>query len=56
MNVNYSWLNKYLLDLSARADGSSLFGENNRVAPSWAAGIGWNVHKEDFFATQSSAS
>jgi len=49
LNVNYSWLNKYLLDLSVRADGSSLFGENNRVAPSWAAGIGWNVHKEDFF-------
>lgn len=49
LTVNYSWLNKYLLDLSARADGSSLFGQNNRVAPSWAAGIGWNVHKEDFF-------
>ncbi|MHA4810056.1 SusC/RagA family TonB-linked outer membrane protein [Flavitalea flava] len=49
LNANYSWLNKYLLDLSVRADGSSLFGENNRVAPSWAAGIGWNAHKEDFF-------
>jgi TonB-linked SusC/RagA family outer membrane protein len=49
LNANYSWLNKYLLDLSVRADGSSLFGENNRVAPSWATGIGWNVHKEDFF-------
>jgi len=48
LSLNYSWLNKYLLDLSVRADGSSQFGQNNRVAPFWATGIGWNVHKEDF--------
>ncbi|HTI11046.1 MAG TPA: SusC/RagA family TonB-linked outer membrane protein, partial [Puia sp.] len=47
-SLNYSWLNKYLLDLSVRADGSSQFGQSNRVAPFWAAGIGWNVHKENF--------
>jgi len=48
LSVNYSWLNKYLLDVSVRADGSSQFGENRRVAPFWAAGLGWNAHKENF--------
>jgi TonB-linked SusC/RagA family outer membrane protein len=48
LSLNYSWLNKYLLDVSVRADGSSQFGSNNRVAPFWAAGLGWNIHKEKF--------
>ncbi len=48
LSLNYSWLNKYLLDVSVRADGSSQFGANNRVAPFWAVGLGWNLHKEKF--------
>jgi len=47
-SLNYSFKNKYLLDLSLRADGSSKFGTDNKVATFWAAGIGWNMHNEDF--------
>lgn len=50
LNVNYSYNNIYLLDVSGRLDGSSQFGSNSRVAPFWSAGIGWNVHNEKFFA------
>ena len=50
LSLNYSWQNKYLLDLSAREDGSSQFGTKNKIAPFWAAGIGWNAFKENFLA------
>ncbi|TCC96278.1 SusC/RagA family TonB-linked outer membrane protein [Pedobacter hiemivivus] len=45
---NYSYKNKYLMDGSFRMDGSSAFGSNKRFAPFWAAGLGWNIHNEDF--------
>ena len=51
-NVNYSYDNRYFVDGSFRADGSSLFGGNNRFAPFWSAGMGWNIHHEDFMASQ----
>ncbi|NLR82171.1 SusC/RagA family TonB-linked outer membrane protein [Chitinophaga eiseniae] len=47
-NVNYAYFQKYLLDLSYRIDGSSQFGANKRFGEFWSAGIGWNLHKEDF--------
>ena len=50
LSLNYSWQNKYLLDLSVREDGSSQFGTRNKVAPFWAMGLGWNAYKEDFLA------
>lgn len=50
LSGNYSYLNKYLLDVSIRADGSSKFGADRRVAPFWSLGLGWNLHKERFFA------
>lgn len=49
LSGNYSYRNKYLMDVSARLDGSSKFGTENKVAPFWALGVGWNIHKEDFF-------
>jgi len=47
-SANYSYKDKYLMDLTFREDGSSQFGSNNRIAPFSAVGIGWNMHKEDF--------
>lgn len=47
-NVNYIYNDLYFTDLSVRMDGSSQFGKNNRMAPFWAAGVGWNVHNEAF--------
>ena len=49
ISTNYSFANRYLLDATVRADGSSKFGSNNRVAPFWSLGLGWNVHQEGWF-------
>ncbi len=48
-SLNYSFKNRYLLDATVRADGSSKFGLENKIAPFWSLGLGWNIHKEDFF-------
>ena len=47
-NVNYTFDNRYYLDLSYRIDGSSTFGSNKKWAPFWSVGIGWNIHHERF--------
>jgi TonB-linked SusC/RagA family outer membrane protein len=49
VNGNYIYNDKYFVDLSIRYDGSSKFGTNNKFAPFWSAGGGWNIHKENFF-------
>lgn len=49
-NFSYAYDSRYLLDLSYRLDGSSLFGSNNRFANFWSVGGGWNIHKESFLA------
>lgn len=38
-NLNYSFDNRYLLDLTGRLDGSSLFGRNQPTTPFWSVGI-----------------
>ena len=43
-NLNYSWDERYLFDLSFREDASSQFGADKRWAPFWSAGLGWNLH------------
>jgi len=48
-STNYSLHNRYLLDATVRIDGSSKFGSDNRTAPFWSAGLGWNVHQEPWF-------
>lgn len=47
-SVNYTYANRFLADFSFRTDASSKFGADKRWAPFWAAGIGWNLHKEAF--------
>ncbi|TJZ63560.1 SusC/RagA family TonB-linked outer membrane protein [Sphingobacterium olei] len=51
LSANYSFNNRYLLDATVRMDGSSKFGDNNRTAPFWSLGAGWNVHNESWFAS-----
>lgn len=48
LSANYSFQNKYLMDATIRIDGSSKFGVNNKLAPFWSLGVGWNVHNEEF--------
>jgi TonB-linked SusC/RagA family outer membrane protein len=47
-NVNYIYDNKYFADATLRVDGASQFGSKRRFAPFWSAGLGWNIHNEDF--------
>jgi len=47
--VNYSYLHKYNFTVSARADGASRLGVNNRWGYFPSAGFSWNLDKEDFF-------
>lgn len=48
--LNYGYNNRYLLTLSARRDGSSLFGYSNPRATFPAAAFGWVISEESFFA------
>lgn len=48
VNANAIWDNRYFLDVIYRYEGSSKFGKNNRFAPFWSMGGGWNIHKEKF--------
>lgn len=46
--VDYSYADKYLVDFSLRADGSSRFGANNRFGYFPSVGAAWRVKQEGF--------
>ncbi len=46
--VNYAFRDKYLLEISARTDGSSRFGPGKRWAAFPGASVGWVVSDESF--------
>ncbi len=46
--LGYNYSDKYLVDLSYRRDGSSLFGKNKRWANFYSIGARWNLMNEAF--------
>lgn len=46
--LNYTLLDKYLLTVTGRADGSSKFGEDHRFAFFPSAALAWKVSDEEF--------
>lgn len=50
INGGYSFANRYLLDLSYRVNGSSIFGSTKRYIGTWSVGGAWNIHNEKFIA------
>lgn len=54
--VRYNYAYKYLITLSARADGSSKFGENNRYGFFPSLSLAWRVSEEAFFSNFQSVS
>lgn len=46
--VNYNYLEKYILNLNLRADGSSRFGADNRWAYFPSVAAAWRINQEDF--------
>lgn len=47
---NASFSDKYLVTASLRADGSSVFGDNNKYGYFPAVGLGWRIDQEQFLA------
>ncbi|WP_205880562.1 SusC/RagA family TonB-linked outer membrane protein [Larkinella terrae] len=46
--INYSLMDKYLLTVTGRADGSSKFGENHKFAFFPSAALAWRASEEEF--------
>lgn len=46
--LKYNYMYKYIFSLTARADGSSKFGENNRYGYFPALSLAWRISEEDF--------
>ncbi|AYN03590.1 SusC/RagA family TonB-linked outer membrane protein [Flavobacterium sp. 140616W15] len=51
--INYNWQQKYILNLTARRDGSSRFGPGNQFALFGAVGAAWLFSKENFLKNSS---
>jgi len=50
--VRYDYLDRYLVEVTARADGASVFSESNKWGFFPAASAAWKVHLEPFMADQ----
>jgi TonB-linked SusC/RagA family outer membrane protein len=48
--LNYTYDNRYLLELNGRYDGSSRFPSNDRFAFFPSASVGWRISNEEFFS------
>ena len=48
--INYNYLERYMLELNGRYDGSSRFIGDKRWGFFPSVSAGWNIAKEDFFA------
>ncbi len=53
--INYNFEGKYFATASLRSDGSSRFGKNNKWGYFPSAALGWQISKEKFFESLSSA-
>jgi TonB-linked SusC/RagA family outer membrane protein len=47
-NLNYSYKDRYALDVNYRRDGATSFGQNNKYTTTYSVGVAWNIHQEDF--------
>lgn len=48
--LNYIFKDRYLMTLTLRTDGASVFAENNKWATFPSVALGWNIADESFFA------
>ncbi len=49
--IEYDYLSKYSASVSARIDGSSVFGANNKWATFSSVAAGWTLSKENFMTS-----
>lgn len=50
--INYTWDEKYILNLTGRRDGSSRFGPGNQFANFGAIGAAWIFSREEFLGNK----
>ncbi len=50
--INYGFMERYLLTLSFRRDGSSVFGANHKWGNFPSASVAWRIDEEPFMANQ----
>jgi hypothetical protein len=48
-SLNYDYQDTYLASFTARRDGSTAFGKDDKFANFYAGSLGWVVSKESFF-------
>lgn len=46
--INYNWADKYIINLSARRDGSSRFGSGRQYGNFWSVGAAWIFTEENW--------
>ncbi len=46
--ASYMWDNRFISDFTFRTNASSQFGAEKRWASFWSAGLGWNLHNEQW--------
>ncbi|WP_316793941.1 SusC/RagA family TonB-linked outer membrane protein [Pedobacter frigoris] len=51
LSTQYSFDNKYNVELAGRVDGNNMFGRRTqtRFLPNYSAGVSWNIDRENFF-------
>ncbi len=54
--LNYTLNDKYLLTVTGRREGSSVFAKNNKYGFFPAAALGWKISNEDFMSNSSAIS
>ncbi|WP_169513460.1 SusC/RagA family TonB-linked outer membrane protein [Flexithrix dorotheae] len=54
--INYGYKGKYLVTLTGRSDGSSVFAKNNKWAFFPSASFGWRISEESFMNTSNTFS
>src|SRR5690606_22348539 len=50
--INYDYAGKYMVTLTTRRDGSSVFAANNKYALFPSVALGWNMASEKFMQDQ----
>jgi TonB-dependent starch-binding outer membrane protein SusC len=56
VSANYDYKKKYLATVTARYDGSSRFGENNRYGLFPSIRVGWSIVEEEFLKSSTAVS
>lgn len=48
LSMDYVLMNRYILSLTGRTDGSNNFGSDEQFNPTGSVGVSWNVDQEEF--------